>query len=261
MENIKDINLPILGAVCGDILGSQYELKGHRTKSLNHALCQAGDRFTDDTVCTVAITQALQQGLDIVHCLKYWCRKYSGVGYGHAFKQWVQSESSSPYNSWGNGSAMRVSAAGSYAVSLGNALELAEKTSIVTHNHPEAIKGAQAIASSIWLAMHDASKEDIKKYVEKTFGYNLSRNYNDIQINYSFDSSCEGSISESIICFLIGSDYEDVIRHAIALGGDADTMAAIAGSIASAYYRHIPEHILSHCKGILPDEMKIIIGL
>lgn len=261
MEKIEHINLPILGAICGDILGSQYELKGHRTKCLNLDLCQDGDRFTDDTVCTVAITQALQEKLDVAQCLKYWCRRYSEVGYGHAFKQWIKSDSLSPYNSWGNGSAMRVSAAGAFATTLNEALELAERSAIVTHNHPMAIKGAQAVASAIWLALHGASKEDIKKYVEGSFGYNLARDYNEVQNSYSFDSSCQGSVPESIICFLVGSDYEDVIRHAIALGGDADTMAAIAGSIASAYFKQIPVHIISHCMHILPDEIKSVIGL
>lgn len=256
-----NIYLPIIGAICGDILGSQYELKGHRTKCLNHPLCQDGDRFTDDTVCTIAITQALQEKTDIVQCLKYWCRKYVEVGYGHAFKQWVMSDSSSPYNSWGNGAAMRVSAAGAFATTLNEALQLAEKSAIVTHNHTEAIKGAQAVAASIWLAIHDASKEDIKNYIEETFSYNLDRDYYDIQNNYSFDSSCQGSVPESIICFLVGSDYEDVIRHAIALGGDADTMAAIAGSIAGAFYKKIPENILMHCKDLLPNEIKSVIGL
>lgn len=259
MEILNNTNLPIIGAICGDILGSQYELKGHRTKCLNHSLCQDGDRFTDDTVCTVAITQALQEKLDVVKCLKYWCRRYVGVGYGHAFKQWIMSDSSSPYNSWGNGSAMRVSAAGAFATTLNEALQLAEESAIVTHNHPEAIKGAQAVAASIWLAMHNSSKEDIKNYIEGTFGYTLNRDYDDIQENYSFDSSCQGSVPESIICFLVGSDYEDVIRHAIALGGDADTMAAIAGSIASAFYKQIPDHIFSHCMNILPEEIKDVI--
>ena len=111
MDKIKNTYLPIIGAICCDILGSQYELKGHRTKCLNLDLCQDGDRFTDDTVCTVAITQALQEKLDVAQCLKYWCRRYSEVGYGHAFKQWIKSDSLSPYSGWGNGSAMRVSAA------------------------------------------------------------------------------------------------------------------------------------------------------
>lgn len=127
---ITTTNLPVLGAICGDILGSQYELKGHRTKNLNHPLCQIGDRFTDDTICTVAITQAIQNNLDFASNLKLWCRKYLGVGYGHAFKQWILSESLSPYNSWGNGSAMRVSAVGAFATSLEEALRISEKSSI-----------------------------------------------------------------------------------------------------------------------------------
>ena len=252
-------NIPIIGAICGDILGSCYE--DAEIKYLDHPLCLRDDRFTDDTVCTIAVADAIINHIPFAEALRTWCRKYPHAGYGGTFRRWFRSDDAQPYNSWGNGSAMRVSAAGAFASTLDEAIELAKRSAEVTHNHPEGIKGAQATAAAIYLAKTGRSKDEIKAFVEHIFGYDFNRSYEDIQVCYSFDVSCQGSVPESIICFLVSNDYEDSIRHAIALGGDADTMAAICGSIAAAFYGEIPETILSHCMNRLPNDMKEILGL
>lgn len=250
-------NIPIIGAICGDILGSCYE--GAGIKYLDHPLLLRDDRFTDDTVCTIAVADAIMNKIPFGDALRKWCRKYPYAGYGGSFRRWFRVDDGLPYNSWGNGSAMRVSAVGTIAGSLEEVLALSKESAEVTHNHPEGIKGAQATAAAIFLAGNGWSKDDIKSYIERTFGYDLNRKYTDIQLFYSFDVSCQGSVPESIICFLESNDYEDAIRHAIALGGDADTMAAIAGGIAAAFYGEIPESILTHCMNRLPDDMKKVI--
>lgn len=255
--NITVNNIPLIGAVCGDILGSSYEW--HPVKHLNHPLCKADDELTDDTVCTIAIADTLLNKKPMAQTLQEWCRRYRNVGYGGSFRRWIMVDNPSPYNSWGNGSAMRVSAAGALAYSLEEALANAKASAEVTHNHPEGIKGAEAVAAAIFLAKEGKSKTGIKEYIEKNFGYDLHRDYRDIQCGYKFEVSCMRSVPESIICFLVASSYEDTIRHAIAMGGDADTMAAIAGSIAAAYYKEIPRNIIQHCGKRLPEEMIKII--
>lgn len=247
--------LPVVGAICGDILGSQYERRGKGTKSLDHELGRPHDKFTDDTVCTIAVAEAIQGNKDIAQSLRRWCHKYPKAGYGRAFKKWLADSEPTPYDSWGNGSAMRVSGAAVYASSLEDALELAKKSAEITHNHPEGIKGAQSVAAAIWMAWNGATKEEIKRYVGGRFLYNLDLKYYDIQPDYTFSSWSQSSVPESIICFLESYNYEDAVRHAIAMGGDADTMAAIAGSIAAAFYKHIPTWILQHCKHILPADI------
>lgn len=246
-------NIPIIGAVCGDILGSSYEWES--VKNLDFPLCTGDDVFTDDTVCTIAVADAILNKKPMGETLQKWCRRYPYAGYGGSFRRWIRNENPQPYNSWGNGAAMRVSAAGALATSLEEALELAELSAEVTHNHPEGIKGAKAVAAAIYLAKEGSTKNEIKKYIEENFCYDLGRDYQEIQPGYSFDVSCMGSVPESIICFLEAPSYEDTIRYAIAMGGDADTMAAIAGSIAAAYYREIPKKILLHCEKRLPREM------
>lgn len=251
-------NLPIIGAICGDILGSSYEW--NRTKDINCPICRSEDRFTDDTVCTIAVTEAIIYDTSIADALVKWCRRYRHAGYGPAFRQWFISDVRKPYNSWGNGAAMRASAAGALANSLEEALSLAVESAMPTHNHPEGIKGAKATAAAIYLARTGAKKKEIKRYLKQTMGYNLDRSYSDIQRRYLFDVSCQGSVPESIICFLESSSYEDAVRRAIAMGGDADTMACICGGIAAAFYGYIPDDILDHCVGLLPNDMKRILS-
>ena len=217
--------LVLPGAICGDIIGSSYEFKP--TKDFNFKIFDPDYRFsryTDDTVCSVAVASALVTGKTFESSLHSWCRIYHHAGYGGNFRRWVMSSNPAPYNSWGNGSAMRVSSVGAYARSLNEVMTLAAKSAEVTHNHPEGIKGAQATATAIYFALRGMDKEDIKSVIEKGFGYNLSRDYEEIKTTYSFDVSCQGSVPESIIAFLVSTDYESAIRNAVALGGDADTM-------------------------------------
>ncbi len=249
--------LPIVGTICGDIIGSSYERK--RMKDYDFEMFPPRTRCTDDSVCTVAVAEALVEGEKFEDALRRWCNKYPRAGYGRAFKAWIADPEKGAYNSWGNGSAMRVSACGVVAKTLGEALELAKKSAEVTHDHPEGIKGAQATAAAIFLARHGATKEEIKEEVERLTGYDLSRRYDDIKPGYKFASSCQLSVPESIICFLEGKDYEDTVRLAVAMGGDSDTMAAIAGGIAAAYYKEIPEHLLTPCMRYLKPGMKEVI--
>lgn len=247
----------LIGAICGDIVGSWYEFCS--TKRIDFELFTDQSRFTDDTVCSIAIADALMNGNDFVGKLKYWCRKYPKASYGGNFNWWFRQDAPQPYNSWGNGSAMRVSAVGAFAKSTDDTLTLAQESAIVSHNHPEGIKGAQATALAINLALRGCSKEEIKSQIEDNFGYDLNRRYADIQPRYTFDVSCQGSVPEAIIAFLESSDYESAIRMAVAYGGDADTQAAIAGGIAAAYYGIIPYYILKECLSRLPLDMKEII--
>lgn len=256
-KDIKAARLVLMGAICGDIIGSCYE--AHKTKNYDFNLLSEKSRFTDDTVCSIGIADALINGEPFDSRLQYWCRKYPKAGYGGRFRCWILSDVLTPYNSWGNGSAMRVSAVGAYAGSLVEVLDLARRSAEITHNHPEGIKGAQATALAIFMALRGHSKNEIKSAIEENFGYDLSRRYDDIQRYYGFDVSCQGSVPESIIAFLESYDYESAVRKAVALGGDADTMAAIAGGIAAAFYGEIPMHFLDECLTRLPNEMKSVI--
>ena len=251
-------SLVLIGAICGDIIGSCYEFCS--TKKLDFDLFSDQSRFTDDTVCSIAIADALMNGNDFAGTLKYWCRKYPKAGYGGNFNRWFRQDTPQPYNSWGNGSAMRVSPVGAFAKSTHETLALAEESAIVSHNHPEGIKGAQATALAINLALKGCTKEEIKAEIENRFGYDLSRKYVDIQPRYTFDVTCQGSVPEAIIAFLESYDYESSIRMAVAYGGDADTQAAITGGIAAAYYGAIPEYILKECLSRLPLDMKEVIA-
>ncbi len=182
-------------------------------------------------------------------------RKYAFAGYGSSFNSWLWSKNPQPYNSWGNGAAMRVSPVGLYAETLDEALELAKRTALVSHNHPEGIKGAQAVAAAVWMAKNGHTKDKIRDYITEKFNYNLARTIEEIRPSYQWDVSCQGSVPESIICFLEGKDFIDVVRKAVSLGGDADTMACIAGSIAACIYP-IPEWIVKECEDILPLPLK-----
>lgn len=225
----------IMGAIIGDIVGSFYEFCNQ--KSTNIALFTRGTQFTDDTVMTIAVADWLLSGVPLQKTMPDWGREYPNRGYGGMFYEWLfYSENKEPYNSFGNGAGMRVSPCGYYAKSLEEALELAKQSAEVTHNHPEGIKGAQAIASSIFLARKHKSKDEIRDYIEQTFGYNLHRSCDEIRPAYQFDVTCQGSCPEAIIAFLDSHDYESAIRMAVSLGGDSDTIACMTGGIAAAYY-------------------------
>jgi ADP-ribosylglycohydrolase len=241
----------MIGIVAGDIIGSVYEYpfyKGTWTEEKPYQdfdLFQAKSRFTDDTTMSLAIADALLQNKSYETCLHHYGNQYWGVGYGGNFKKWLKTpiEEIRPYNSFGNGSAMRVGAIAWAFDSEEKILEEAKKTALPTHNHPEGIKGAEAIALAIYLARTGKSKIFIKTQIQEKIGYNLERNISDIRPNYTFDVTCQGSVPESILCFLESQSVEDAIRLAVSLGGDTDTMAAIAGGIALAHYQELPKII------------------
>lgn len=233
----------LYGTIFGDIAGSTYEFRA--CKNYKFTTVPEKSHFTDDTVMTLAVAHWLMvdpSDLDVLKVsMQHFGKKYPKAGYGGMFRKWLVSEDPKPYNSFGNGSAMRVSPCAWVAKSLDEALFLAKKSAIVTHNHPEGVKGAQAVAAAIWMARNGSTKEEIKAYIESTFEYNLSRTIDEIkEAGYDFDSTCQGSVPEAIIAFLESNDFEDCIRKAIWLGGDADTQAAIAGSIAEAFYGRVP---------------------
>ena len=238
--------------ICGDIIGSTYEF--NPVKSPDFPLLPPSSTFTDDTVMTCAVAEWLMKKGDLTKTLRTWGQRHGNIGYGPSFLRWIWSEYPKPYNSWGNGAAMRASAVGWYARTLDGCLELARQTSIVSHNHPEGIKGAQAVAMAVFMARAGSHKNQIKRIIAAKFDYDLSRTVSDIRATYTFDVSCQGSVPEAIICFLESENYESAVRLAVSLGGDADTMACIAGAIAGAYYREIPDYIVNHCLSLLsPD--------
>jgi ADP-ribosylglycohydrolase len=247
----------MLGAIAGDIIGSVYE--AHPIKYEGFPLFGRHSRFTDDTVLTIATAYSILEKVDYAESFKAFGRRYPNAGYGASFYHWIFSSQSGPYNSWGNGSAMRVSPLGFAFESIDAVLEEAERNASVTHNHPEGIKGAQATALAVFLARKGENKDSIKTEIEKRFAYDLKRTLDDIRPEYSFDVSCQGSVPESIIAFLESKDFEDALRKAVSLGGDSDTMACIAGGIAHAFYRKIPEDIVANARERLPVEfLKII---
>lgn len=253
----------MLGAIAGDIIGSAYEFT--KQKRYDFELLPEGSRFTDDSVMTIAVAYWLahydEEGLtdeQLIATMQELGRKYPFAGYGSSFNSWLWSDNPQPYNSWGNGSAMRASPVGLYAETLDEALELARRTAVVSHNHPEGIKGAQAVAAAVWMAKHGHTKDEIRDYITETFHYDLSQTVDEIRPRYRWDVSCQGSVPESIICFLEGKDFLDVVRLAVSLGGDADTMACIAGSIAACIYPILDKITLECEKRLPPDLLQIL---
>ncbi|MEC4985389.1 MAG: ADP-ribosylglycohydrolase family protein [Oscillatoria sp. PMC 1068.18] len=246
----------MLGAIAGDIIGSFYEV--HNLKSKKFPLFGSKSCFTDDTVLTVAVADVLLHNGDYVVNLKKYHHRYPNpyAGYGQNFDRWAMSNNNEPYNSWGNGSAMRVSPVGFAFDDLETVLLEAKKSAEVTHNHPEGIKGAQATAAAILLGRQGKSKPEIKTYIESNFGYNLSRKLDEIRPDYQFHISCQGSVPEAIIAFLESTDFEDAIRNAVSLGGDSDTIACIAGGIAQAYYGSVPETIAQEALARLDKHLR-----
>lgn len=227
----------MIGAIIGDIVGSVYEWNNIKTKDF--LLFSPACFFTDDTVMTLAVAEGLMNGSSaaaIIQAMKKYGRLYPNAGYGGGFDSWLLSEDTKPYNSWGNGSAMRVSPVAWAFDTLWEVEQYAEVSAAVTHNNPEGIKGAQATAAAIFLARKGKSKVEIKCYIESKYGYDLSRTLDEIRPCYSFNESCQETVPEAITAFLESVDFEDAIRNAISLGGDSDTLAAITGSIAEAAY-------------------------
>ncbi len=244
----------MLGAIAGDIIGSVHEFI--RTKTTDFPLFVAHSRFTDDSILTVALADHLLTGAPYIDKLHEYSRAYPDRGYGGRFAQWVASESREPYNSWGNGAAMRVSPVGFAMNTLEEVLEKAEASAAVTHDHAEGIRGAQATAAAIFLARQGESKEAIRSYIEQRFGYDLSRTVDEIRPDYDFNESCQGTVPEAIVAFLDAADYEETIRLAISLGGDADTLACIAGGIAEAFHGGVPPEIAARALSLLDDGLR-----
>jgi ADP-ribosylglycohydrolase len=247
----------MLGAIAGDIIGSTYEL--YHTKSLDFDLFPPGSRFTDDTVLTVAVADCILNGKGYQETFYEYGNRYPNAGYGPLFIEWLESAEPQPYGSYGNGSAMIVSPIGFAFSSLEVVLQEAEKSAVVTHNHPEGIKGAQAVAAAIWLAKNGYSRDTIRDYIQETLNYNLNRRLDEIRTYYRPDSTCQGSVPEAIIAFLESTDFESAVRKAVSLGGDSDTQACIAGGIAQAFYKQIPDYIAQKTRAMLDDELLAIL--
>lgn len=247
----------MIGALCGDFIGSVFEWHNHKSKEFE--LFSRNSRFTDDSVMTIATMDALLNDLDFGLCYRRWYRKYPDAGYGRSFQAWAADDHSLPYNSWGNGSAMRVSPVGCFFDSLEQVLAKARESAAVSHNHPEGIKGAQATAACVYWALHGEAKTSIKRLVEERFGYEFNFSLDEIRESYQFDVSCQGSVPQAIVAFLESSNYEDAVRGAVSIGGDSDTIAAITGGIAEAFYKEIPFHIKNTVMSSLPDEFRKVI--
>ncbi len=244
----------MIGAIAGDIIGSVYEWDNIKTKQFD--LFSPNCFFTDDSVLTIALADAILNDLDYAAVMKSYYQKYPDAGYGGMFHRWAQSEESQPYNSWGNGAAMRISPVGFAFDTLEEVLAKAQQYTEVTHNHPEGIKGAQAVAASIFLARTGKSKAEIREYVTTTFGYDLSMSLDEIRPTYLFNESCQQTVPQAIIAFLESNDFEDAIRNAISLGGDSDTLACIAGGLAEAFYGGVPDSILQKAMELLDDDLR-----
>ena len=274
----------MLGAVIGDIAGSVYEFSN--TRDYNFEMFPAGSNFTDDTVMTMAVAEwALNN--DICADIKAQTKLLESIivdvaknvpcpmgGYGAGFHTWLfhperlidyrtgrVASGRCPYNSWGNGSAMRTSSVGWLYDDMDTTLKVAETAASITHNHPEGIKGAQAVTAAIFMARNGASKEDIKKYITTKFHYNLDQSWEYLHDTYEWDSSCQGTVPQAIISFLSSDDFEGAIRRAVSIGGDSDTLACITGSIAEAYYKDIPEYMVSKAMSLLPVRFRKVLGM
>ena len=255
------------GALLGDMIGAPYEFdRGNKSKEFP-LFCE-NSRFTDDSVMTIAVAEALLNSrfLDddsiraaLIKSMRKWGKKYPDAGYGRKFLCWLREKDPKPYGSCGNGSAMRVSAAGWLFDTLEETREKAGLTAEVTHDHPEGIKGAEATSGAIFLARTGRSKEEIRDYIVQEFGYDLSRTCDQIRPSYYHNESCQKTVPEAITAFLEGTDFEDVIRTAVSLGGDCDTLTCIAGSIAEAFYG-VPAILKAECRRRLPEDMAYILG-
>lgn len=247
----------MIGAIAGDMIGSPYEF--HSIKTTDFPLFCAESRFTDDSVLTIALADSILTGTDYIDNLKKFYYLYPSAGFGGSFAVWAASPNREPYYSYGNGSAMRISPVGFAFDSLEKTLDHAVKYTIVTHNHPEGIKGACAVAAAIYLARTGSSKDEVRSFIEENYSYNLHRSLEEIRPEYSFEVSCQRSVPESIIAFLESTDYESAVRLAVSLGGDSDTQACIAGGIAQAFYGGVPHSIKDQALKLLDPYLQGIV--
>lgn len=249
----------MLGAIVGDIVGSVYEFNNHRSKDFQ--LFKKMCFFTDDTVMTLALCKAFLRskedfsdlGANAVKYMREVGQPYEDAGYGDRFFHWMYSDAPKPYNSFGNGAAMRVSSAAWVAKSLDEAKKLSKIVTEVTHNHPEGIKGAEATTVAIYMALHGASKENIKAYMEEHY-YKIDFTLDEIRKTYAFNETCQETVPQALEAFFESKDFEDAIRNAISIGGDSDTLAAITGSVAEAYYG-VPFDFMAEAIDFLDDNL------
>jgi ADP-ribosylglycohydrolase len=246
----------MLGAIAGDIIGSIYEARPIKTKDF--PLFGRGVTFTDDSVCTVAIADALLSGGDVAQYLRAYVRRYPCRGYGGMFLRWARSPDMPAYGSWGNGAAMRVSAVGWLASDEADALATAGRTAAVSHDHPDAIAGAEAAVLAVWLARHGAGAATIRREIAVRFGYDLSPSVAQIRAWYAFDISCKGTVPPAMVCALEATGYEDAIRNAVSLGGDTDTLACITGGIAEALHG-LPTTVAELARDYLDDDLLSVV--
>jgi ADP-ribosylglycohydrolase len=247
----------MIGAITGDIVGSIYERQNIKTKEF--PFFGDGCQFTDDTVCTIAVADCLIHDGDYAEYLRWYVNQHPDRGYGGMFQEWAFSDMG-PYNSWGNGSAMRISSVAHIARDERELLVWAEQASEVTHSHPDAIAGAQAVALVMWMAKNNETPQVIRAEIAGRFHYDLSRTVDDIRPGYSFDVSCAGTVPEAITCALEATDYEDAIRNSISIGGDSDTIACIVGGIAEVMFG-VPPEIAEHALSYLTEDLKVTLNL
>jgi ADP-ribosylglycohydrolase len=244
----------MLGALVGDIVGSIYEWNNHRSKDF--PLFNPACIFTDDSVLTVALAEAILEGTDYAAVMRAYGKRYPSAGYGGMFRKWLRDPRLGPYGSYGNGAAMRISPAGWSGGTLDETLEQARVYTEITHNHAEGVKGAQAVAGAIWMGRHRSSKAEIRGWVERTAGYDLSRTCDQIRPGYRFNESCQQTVPEALVAFLESVDFEDAIRNAVSLGGDSDTLTCITGSVAEAFYGGVPAEIEKEALARLDDPLR-----
>jgi len=252
----------MLGAIAGDIIGSIYE--GNNIKTTDFLLLNPGCTWTDDTVLTLAVAEVLLEGgagnpTAYVDRFHDWYETYPDAGFGDTFQRWARQRLTDPYNSWGNGSAMRVSPVAYAFDTLDEVLAEAEVSAAVTHSHPEGIRGAQAVAGAIFLARTGNSKAEIRAWLDLAIQYDLDTTVDKIRPTYYFDVSCQGSVPQAIVAFMDSVDFEDAVRKAISLGGDSDTIACITGSIAEAFYDGVPGKIVDFVTANLDQRMSLVV--
>jgi ADP-ribosylglycohydrolase len=244
----------VIGAISGDVIGSVHE--GSPAQAKDFPLFVPDSQFTDDTVLTVAVASAIREGVDYGTSMRRWGRRYPHAGYGGWFRDWLFREDAAPYNSFGNGSAMRVAAIGWAFEDLDVVLHEATKSAEVTHNHPEGIKGAQAVAAAILVARSGRGKDQIASLLSDRFGYDCTMGLSALQRRGGFDVTCQGTVPAAAVAFLESTDFEDAVRNAVSFGGDADTLACIAGAIAEAHYGGVPAELQAEVLGRLDNALR-----
>ena len=244
----------MLGAILGDIVGSPFEHASH--KSTDFPFLSSWSRFTDDSVLTVATAHAILTDGDFAAAYRAFGRRHPHAGYGSAFRRWLHTDGAGPYQSFGNGSAMRVSPVGWAATTESECLDLARRSAVVTHDHPHGVAGAQAVALGLFLLRHGADKATLRAELSQRFAYDLATTVNDIRPTYRFDVTCQGSVPLGLVAFLDSDSVESAIRLAVSLGGDADTQAAIAGALAEAAYGGVPAPLWADAVTRLPDDLR-----